>query len=173
MDDLPSSAYDFEFRISTDCEFSAMPNDLMLQDGNERGVSDIRLYRDDELSKILTRVIRPAGVTSADAPIEKGHVLFFGPDSGDFACGVWRCEAGVIDIDSYPVYEFCWLVLGDVLLQDFNGESLHLTPGSAVLIPKGFRGSWTTRDRCQKFFACHGNRESVMALCGDVQQGQQ
>lgn len=137
------------------------------------GISEVRRYSDDELPNLLEKIIRTVQEHSSAAldqptPSEEGHILFVS-EQGSFACGVWRGGPGVINIESYPVDEFCLLVTGDVLLQDSNGGALHLTAGSAFLIPKGFRGSWTTRNKCQKYFACHGTRESIATLCGEAQ----
>ncbi len=150
-----------------------MQNHSTEDNKGKTGISEVRRYSDDELPNLLEQIIRPVQEQSSAAPneptpTEEGHVLFFG-EQGDFACGVWRGGAGVINIDSYPVDEFCLLVSGDVLLQDINGGALHLTTGSAFLIPKGFRGSWTTRNKCQKYFACHGTPESIATLCGEAQ----
>jgi uncharacterized cupin superfamily protein len=140
---------------------------------NGLGVSAVRRYKNDELSSLLETVVRPgqgqpAEVGDGNMVPEEGHILFVGP-SADFACGVWRGGPGVIPIESYPVDEFCWLVFGDVLLQDTAGDALQLTAGSTFLIPKGFRGSWTMRNSCQKFFSCHGDPASIAALCGEIQ----
>ena len=126
----------------------------------------------NELSKVAERLIRPVGKMPESAhqvphsaPVENAHLLYLSDDF-TFACGLWQCEAGSIDIDYYPVNELCHIVQGELLIQDRLGGSLRLAANSVIVIPQGFRGKFIIEHFCQKLFASHGDPDSIALLCG-------
>jgi uncharacterized cupin superfamily protein len=61
-----------------------------------------------------------------------------------FTAGLYKAGAGDFPIDSYPEDEFCYFLSGSVKLTSADGSVLRLKAGDAVMIPKGWKGRWTT-----------------------------
>ena len=96
---------------------------------------------------------------------EWGKVLFRSAD-GRYAAGLWSGDAGSIEIESYPVDEFCYVIEGEVTLTDVEGESRTFKTGDAFLVPAGFKGVWGMNRPTIKYFVCHGEIEMVSHLLG-------
>lgn len=114
----------------------------------------------------LDLLIREGMDLPPGTPREYGHVAFVSAD-GCFASGVWRGEAGLIPIESYPVDEFCTLVKGEVTLTDEQGTAQTFTAGMTFVVPVGFRGTWSMPMDTIKLFAAHGTAEAVGMLIGE------
>ena len=108
--------------------------------------------RADELSK-------PMKVTTAEAsgPIfsspnavhdnRRGpitNVSLMSSKDKKFTAGLFKAGAGDIPFDSYPEDEFCYFLSGSVKLTSADGSVVELKAGEAVVIPKGWKGRWTT-----------------------------
>lgn len=98
-------------------------------------------------------------------PHEAGKVLYR-ESSGQFAVGVWQGEKGDLQINDYPVHEFCHLHLGSVTLIDADGSQQSFTAGDSFVVPKGFCGLWRTHSTTRKTFTCYGSPEGLAALLG-------
>jgi uncharacterized cupin superfamily protein len=61
-----------------------------------------------------------------------------------FTAGLFKAGPSDWPIDSYPEDEFCYFLTGRVKLTSADGTVLELAAGEAVLIPKGWKGRWTT-----------------------------
>jgi uncharacterized cupin superfamily protein len=61
-----------------------------------------------------------------------------------FTAGLFKASAGDFPIDAYPQDEFCYFLSGSVKLTSADGSVLELEAGDAVVIPKGWKGRWTT-----------------------------
>lgn len=61
-----------------------------------------------------------------------------------FTAGLFKAGPSDWPIDSYPEDEFCYFLSGTVKLTSADGTVLELQAGEAVLIPKGWKGRWTT-----------------------------
>lgn len=81
------------------------------------------------------------------------HESRFGPTSNlallksadaHFTAGLYKAGAGDFPIDSYPEDEFCYFLSGSVKLTSADGTVLELKAGDSVVIPKGWKGRWTT-----------------------------
>lgn len=104
----------------------------------------------------------PAGT---NAPTERGQILYLS-DSGEYACGVWEGEPGVIPLASYPVHEFCTILSGQVTLVAADGTRRTFERGMSFVVPLGFSGTWEMPHGCKKHFAAYGSRQAVARLCG-------
>jgi uncharacterized cupin superfamily protein len=61
-----------------------------------------------------------------------------------FTAGLFKAGPSDWPIDAYPEDEFCYFLTGRVKLTSADGTVLELAAGEAVLIPKGWKGRWTT-----------------------------
>lgn len=104
----------------------------------------------------------PAGT---NAPTERGQILFVS-ESGEYACGVWKGEPGIIPLTSYPVDEFCTVLEGHVTLVAADGARQTFERGMSFVVPLGFSGAWEMPQGCKKHFAAYGTRAAIARLCG-------
>jgi len=61
-----------------------------------------------------------------------------------FTAGLFKAGPSDWPIESYPEDEFCYFLSGSVRLTSADGSVIELAAGEAVLIPKGWKGRWTT-----------------------------
>jgi uncharacterized cupin superfamily protein len=101
----------------------------------------------------LTKITKAqaAGAIFADARVQ--HESRLGPTSNlallnsadrHFTAGLYKAGPGDFPIDSYPEDEFCYFLSGSVKLTSADGSVMELKAGEAVVIPKGWKGRWTT-----------------------------
>ncbi len=80
-----------------------------------------------------------------------GYVGYTDP-TGRYAAGVAEYEAGTIELDSWPMDEFCAVIAGSVEISDARGHTQKFGPGDAFVIPKGFSGTWRMPEKFKKYW---------------------
>lgn len=90
--------------------------------------------------------LRPTVHDASDTPIEGAahplaHTAYTDP-SGVFTAGVWACDAGTLKIDNLAIDEACYLIEGEVIITDSDGNSERFVAGEAFLLYRGFVGTW-------------------------------
>jgi ethanolamine utilization protein EutQ len=72
------------------------------------------------------------------------NVQLMSSNDKKFTAGLFKAGAADIPFDSYPDDEFCYFLSGSVQLTSADGSIVELKAGEAVVIPKGWKGRWTT-----------------------------
>ena len=90
--------------------------------------------------------LRPTVHDASDTPIQGAahplaHTAYTDP-SGVFTAGVWACDAGTLKIDNLAIDEACYLIEGEVIITDSDGNSERFVAGEAFLLYRGFVGTW-------------------------------
>jgi len=96
---------------------------------------------------------RPVHVIAGD-PVTTTH-NYFTNSSGCCSSGIWESTPGKFDLDhSYhkSKSEFVYLISGKVRLTDVAGHEETFGPGSAFIIPPGFKGSWEALEPLRKYY---------------------
>ena len=93
---------------------------------------------------------RPSNVVAGDP--RTTTLNYFTDPSGHFFSGIWESTPGKWAVD-YGEDEFIYLISGRAVLTDANGHAESFGPGSAFLIPAGFKGSWETVEAVKKHYA--------------------
>ena len=93
----------------------------------------------------------------SDTPIQGAahpvaHTAYIDP-SGVFTAGVWACDAGTLEIDDLAVDEACYLIEGEVIITDSNGNTERFVAGEAFLLHRGFVGTWHMPGPIRKYNA--------------------
>ena len=73
--------------------------------------------------------------------------------SGVFAgnkVAFWGSEAGALKAGNYPLDEFVYVLEGDLVTMDTDGNRHEFHPGDALIIPKGWAGTWDMKTRFKK-----------------------
>jgi len=72
-----------------------------------------------------------------------------------FTAGMFQSGPVEEKIDAYPVDEFCYFLSGSVKLTSADGSVLELKAGDSVVIPKGWKGIWSTTGYT-KYYTTYG-----------------
>jgi uncharacterized cupin superfamily protein len=80
-------------------------------------------------------------------------ITVFDAKNQRFACGVWECTPGVVAMADWPYDEFCILLSGRVVITPRAGDAQEYAQGDALVIPKGFTGTWDIRETVRKYYA--------------------
>jgi uncharacterized cupin superfamily protein len=63
---------------------------------------------------------------------------------------LWGSEAGALKAGNYPLDEFVYVLEGDLVTVDADGARHEFHPGDALIIPKGWAGTWDMKTRFKK-----------------------
>jgi uncharacterized cupin superfamily protein len=66
--------------------------------------------------------------------------------SREISVGMYKGTDELIKEDSHWVDEFVYLIHGDAILTPDGGKPHHFKAGDFFLVPKGFKGTWETRN---------------------------
>lgn len=84
-------------------------------------------------------------------PIEYGEVFF--RDAGRrFMTGVWDCDPGTFEFESYPVDEICFVLEGSIVLTTGDGVRQAFGPGQGFMIRKGSKLRWEMPTGTKKYY---------------------
>ena len=93
---------------------------------------------------------RPGNVLSGDPATTTYN--YFCDSTGQFFSGIWESTPGKWSCD-YTESEFVYLISGRVQLVDAESHAETFGPGSAFIIPAGFKGSWEILETAKKYYA--------------------
>ena len=62
----------------------------------------------------------------------------------------WGSEAGALKAGNYPLDEFVYVLEGDLVTVDADGTRHEFHTGDALIIPKGWAGTWDMKTRFKK-----------------------
>jgi len=94
--------------------------------------------------------IDPAKIAAGTAE-ERGHIFFTNVE-GTVNAGVWECSPCTEEIVDYPYDQCCFVLQGEMIITDRSGHTETFVPGEALMIPRGFNGSWTMTEHYRNFF---------------------
>lgn len=66
--------------------------------------------------------------------------------------GVWSGAPGVLRVPAYPYDEMFVVTTGHIELVETDGSSVHVRPGQACLLRKGWQGLWRTVEPTTKHY---------------------
>jgi hypothetical protein len=87
---------------------------------------------------------------TAGSPDQSSRTLF---DDGRTRLGVWQCTPGSFDTSKSGISEAQHIVAGRATLRSADGSSVELRPGSTIVTPDGWSGSWEIHETVRKVFA--------------------
>jgi len=93
----------------------------------------------------------------SDTPMQgarhpSGYTAYTDP-TGVFTAGVWACDAGTLRIENLAIDEACYLIEGEVIITDSQGNSERFVAGEAFLLHRGFVGTWHMPGPIRKYNA--------------------
>lgn len=78
--------------------------------------------------------------------------LWTSPD-GALDIGVWECTPGVFTADRSAAAEFCHFLQGRIVMTHADGTRAELGPGDAIMLPRGWKGTWEIVEQTRKIYA--------------------
>jgi uncharacterized cupin superfamily protein len=87
--------------------------------------------------------------TSLNGQVESTHKLW---ENADGVAGVWECSAGEFTTERIGFSEVCQILSGRATLVAQDGTKQELVPGSLVVLPDGWRGSWIVHETVRKTY---------------------
>nr|WP_010132395.1 cupin domain-containing protein [Microbulbifer agarilyticus] len=104
------------------------------------------------------KVARESGVVAPEKVLtgnpQQWTEHFFTNKKENFFCGIWSSDAGKWSL-TYSEDEFCYIIDGEAIITDADGDSERVTTGDAFCIPAGFEGTWETIGSVKKFYAIY------------------
>jgi len=80
-------------------------------------------------------------VVAGDNPVAGGLTSYQSSD-GKFEVGFYHGSEVTLRISNWPVDEFMYFLEGQVEITNEDGSSKIYGPGDALVMPKGFNGTW-------------------------------
>jgi len=90
--------------------------------------------------------------TSLDGQLESSLDIWTSVD-GVFETGVWECTPGRFTATRDGYDEVATILLGTATVVDANGVTTELRPGSVLVTPAGWSGTWTVHESLRKVYA--------------------
>ncbi|PKV95486.1 MULTISPECIES: cupin domain-containing protein [Amycolatopsis] len=82
--------------------------------------------------------------------------------AGTVETGVWECEPGVFTTARNGSHEICQILAGSATLTGEDGQVVRLVPGSIVVLPDGWKGSWRVHESLRKTYVIvHVSRDDA------------
>lgn len=108
----------------------------------------VRIPLDTPLTE---RAVYPPGIAVGN--FDGAYIMATMYKSGVFAgnkVAFWGSEAGALKAGNYPLDEFVYVLEGDLVTVDADGTRQEFHPGDALVIPKGWVGTWDMKTRFKK-----------------------
>ncbi|MFV0473169.1 MAG: cupin domain-containing protein [Pikeienuella sp.] len=83
---------------------------------------------------------------------EAATSLWTSPD-GTLDIGVWECTPGRFTADRSTTAEFCYFLQGEIVMTHLDGTRKTLGPGDAIMLPRGWKGTWEIIGHTRKIYA--------------------
>lgn len=100
-------------------------------------------------SQLEDRGVKP---TTLDGAPREGLAVLHRDDAAGLDVGIWECTPGTFSKDAADYDEICHILTGRSTLRSCDGEVTELEAGSVVVIPCGWRGTWTVRETTRKAY---------------------
>ncbi|GAA3465777.1 cupin domain-containing protein [Nonomuraea roseola] len=71
---------------------------------------------------------------------------------GGAETGVWECEPGNFTAVRDGFHEICQILSGSATLTTADGQVTELGPGSTVVLPDGWQGTWVVHEKLRKIY---------------------
>jgi uncharacterized cupin superfamily protein len=70
--------------------------------------------------------------------------------------GVWECGPGEFTADRSTATEVCHIISGSGTVIGDDGTCAHIGPGSLLVLPRGWRGTWLVKETIRKTYVMVG-----------------
>jgi uncharacterized protein len=94
---------------------------------------------------------KPKATSITQHQLERAAALW---STDDAACrvGYWECTVGEFTAVRSGEHEVCYIVSGRAVLESDDHVITHIGPGSMLVLPDGWSGTWKVHERLEKMF---------------------
>jgi uncharacterized cupin superfamily protein len=93
--------------------------------------------------------------TSTTGQQEASAELWTSPD-GATEVGVWECDPGTFTAVRDGMAEVCQILSGRATITGEDGTVAEVGPGSTLVLPDGWRGTWQVHETVRKTYVMAG-----------------
>lgn len=93
--------------------------------------------------------------TSTTGQHEASAAVWTSPDDAT-EVGVWECEPGTFTAVREGTTEVCQILSGRATITGDDGIAADVGPGSTVVLPDGWRGTWEVHETVRKTYVMVG-----------------
>jgi uncharacterized cupin superfamily protein len=111
-------------------------------------MSETRSMHDATITELPEPTPKP---TSLDGQLETSLDIWASED-GRCETGVWECSPGTFTATRDGYDEVATIVSGRATVVDAQGNSIELVPGSVLVTPAGWSGTWTVHETLRKTY---------------------
>ena len=104
-----------------------------------------------QLSGIDLGALADKPTTLSPGQQEGASSLWTAPD-GSLDIGLWECTPGRFTADRTGAAEFCYFLQGKIIMTQLDGTSRELGPGDALMLPRGWKGTWEIVEHTRKIY---------------------
>ena len=90
--------------------------------------------------------------TSLNGQVESSVDVWVSPDS-QFETGIWECSPGTFTATRDGYDEVATIVKGAATVTDSFGVVTELRPGSVLVTPAGWSGTWVVHETLRKVYS--------------------
>lgn len=102
--------------------------------------------RDAHLAVLPAAVAKPTSLTGqSESTLEVWS-------DGTTEAGIWECEPGTFTAVRDGFHEVCQILSGRATLTAEDGQVTELGPGSTVVLPDGWKGTWVVHETMRKTY---------------------
>lgn len=76
-------------------------------------------------------------------------------EDGSLDIGLWECTPGQFTADRSMTSEFCYFLAGKIVMTHLDGTKNTLGAGDAIMLPRGWKGTWEIVETCRKIYVIH------------------
>lgn len=105
----------------------------------------------DSDAKLLALPPHSPKPTSIDGQTETSTTIWESFD-GHVETGVWECTTGTFTAFRDGYDEIAHIVSGSATVTSSDGVVVEIGPGSILVTPSGWRGTWTVHDTVRKVY---------------------
>ncbi|GLW96109.1 cupin domain-containing protein [Microtetraspora sp. NBRC 16547] len=89
---------------------------------------------------------------------EESLLVLWAADRDGAEAGIWECEPGTFTAVRDGFHEICQILTGRATVRGEDGGVVELVPGSTVVLPDGWRGTWEVHETMRKTYVTVATR---------------
>ncbi|WP_214414547.1 cupin domain-containing protein [Sphaerisporangium fuscum] len=83
---------------------------------------------------------------------KESTLVLWGAARDGAEAGIWECGPGTFTAVRDGFHEICQILAGRATLRGEDGQVVELAPGSTVVLPDGWRGTWEVHETMRKTY---------------------
>lgn len=106
----------------------------------------------EDIEKLKLDNFKQKPTSNTEGQLEAIKVLWKSKEENT-QVGVWECSPGSFTADRSEISEYCKIFSGTATVQDSDGGNQRfLKQGDVLILPIGWKGSWTIHTQMRKFY---------------------